>query len=46
MSEPLHKQCFLALSMCLITVASAFKVHIVYVAMEEITEFTSCSLPA
>lgn len=45
-TEPLHKQCFLYLSICLITVLGKRYVHIVKVGNALITAFVICNLPA
>lgn len=45
MSEPLHKQCFLNLSIYLITMIGIFIEHIIKVENDEITEFTIISFP-
>jgi hypothetical protein len=45
-SEPLQRQCFLYLSICLITVFGNKKVHIVKVGKAVRTTLVNCNLPA
>lgn len=45
LSEPLQRYCFLALSILSITPLGSLRVHIAYVAVEVMTDWTNCSLP-
>jgi len=45
-SEPLHKQCFLYLSICLMMVFGKLKVHMAKVGRAEKTAFVNSNLPA